>query len=296
MTDVRPEGIAAHQDGLVARWQLRHAGLSKAAIEGWAAGLRTLHDGVYLTGWGPVTQRQRWWSAVLTAPGTVLANASAAGIHDIRRPPAGIDTVVRVGARGRRTERGLLVSYSLTLTANIVDIDRLPVTTVERTIIDLWPHLAPTERVRMLREALRLRRTTTTRMLAALQAHRGRRGVESLRAEVLVLGGLRLERCLSDAEAFAVALLQEAGVTPPEVNARIAGHRADLSWPAHRLIIEIDGPSFHVLRDADIATMRRWEATGYTVRRIPSDVLYADPSTLLRLAPPAGSNIRISRL
>ena len=280
----------------MARWQLRHAGLSKAAAESWAAGLRVLHDGVYLTGWGVVTQRQRWWSAVLTAPGTVLANASAGGLHGIRRPPASVDTVARVGSRGRRTEPGLLVSYSLTLAGDLLNVDGLPATTVERTIIDLWPHLAPPERVRMLREAFRLRRTTTTRMLAALRVHRGRRGVESLRAEVLVLGGLRLDRCLSDAEAFAVAYLHEAGVDAPEVNQRIAGHRADLSWPAHRLIIEIDGPSFHVLRDADIATMRRWEAAGYTVRRIPSDVLYADPSTLLRLAPPAGSNVRIYRL
>jgi hypothetical protein len=296
MTDVRAEDLAGEQDGLVARWQLLRAGLSKAAVESWATGLRVLHDGVYLTGWGEVTQRQRWWGAVLTAPGTVLANASAAGLHGIRRPPAGLDTVVRVGTRGRRTEPGLLVSYSLTLATNIIEIDGLPVTTVERTIIDLWPHLPPLERVRMLREAFRLGRTTTTRMLAALRAHRGRRGVESLRAEVLVLGGLRLERCLSDAEAFAVAFLHEAGVEAPDVNERIAGHRADLSWPAQRLVIEIDGPSFHVLRDADILTMRRWEAAGHTVRRIPSDVLYADPSALLRLAPPAGSNVRISRL
>ena len=230
--------------------QLRHTGRSKATIEGWGAGLRVLHDGVYLTGWGAVTQRQRWWSAVLTAPGTVLANASAGGLF----------------------------------------------TTAERTIIDLWPHLAPAERVRMLREALRLRRTTTTRMLAALHAHRGRRGVESLRTEVVLLGGLRLERCRSDAEAFAVALLHDAGIDAPDVNEPIAGRRADLSWPAHRLIIEIDGPSFHVLRDADIATMRRWEGAGYTVRRIPSDVLYADPSTLLRLAPPARPNVPICRL
>ncbi len=295
MTVVRPEDIAARQDGLVARWQLRHAGLSKAAIEGWSAGLRVLHDGVYLTGWGQITQRQRWWSAVLTAPGTVLANASAGGAHGIRQPPVTIDTVTRVGARGRRTEPGLLISYSLTLATNLLEIDGLPVTTVERTIIDLWPHLAPRERVRMLREALRLRRTTTTRMLAALHTHRGRRGVASLRSEVLTLGGLRLERCRSDAEAFAVAVLHDAGVDAPDVNEPIAGHRADLSWPAHRLIVEIDGPSFHVLRDADVATMRLWEAAGYTVRRIPSDVLYAGPATLLRLAPPARSNVRLSR-
>lgn len=292
--DVRPEEIATRQDGVVARWQLRHAGMSLRAIEAWSHGLRVLHAGVYLTGWGGVTQRQRWWAAAVTAPGTVLGQASAAAVYEIRQNPSAGETVIRVGCRGRHSEPGLLVSYSLTLAGHIRDVRGLPATTVERTLIDLWPHLPPDARSRMLRESLRLRRTDPARLLAALQVHRGRRGVASLRAEVLELAGLQLERCLSDAEAFAVALLHASRVPRPEVNVRIGGRRADLSWPELRLIIEIDGPSFHVLRDKDIENTRRWEAVGYVVRRVPSDVLYADPAAVLRLAPPPAGRTSIS--
>ena len=50
-----------------------------------------------------------------------------------------IVTVTRVGNRGREHSRGLHVSYSLTLRGHITEHDGLPITTVERTIIDLWP-------------------------------------------------------------------------------------------------------------------------------------------------------------
>jgi len=194
-------------------------------------------------------------------------------------------TVTRVGNRGREHSRGVHVSYSLTLRGQITEYDGIPITTVERTVIDLWPHLSPRARSRMLREALRLRSTTAPRMLAAIHGHRGRRGVASLRVEVDVLGGLRLERCRSDAEAWAVALIADAGLEAPDVNEGVAGEEADLSWPQARLIIELDGPSYHVLRDADIRKMKVWHAAGFDVQRLSTDAVYADPERLLTLVP-----------
>lgn len=286
MTDVRPGLIAREQAGLVARWQLVRAGMSEAAAEHWAAGARSLHDGVSLTGWAPPTQRQLWWAAVLSAPGTVLSHASAAALWGIRPVVGPIQTVTRVGARGREHPAGLLVSYSLTLAGSITQHDGIPVTTVERTNIDLWPHLSPRARSRMLREALRLKLTTGPRMHAAIRRHRGRRGVASLRVEVEALGALALDRCKSDAEAWAVALIAEARRAMPLVNEEIAGEEADLAWPGHGLIVELDGPQFHVLRDADVRKQRTWEAAGYTVLRISTDTLYADAGALLALVPP----------
>jgi very-short-patch-repair endonuclease len=138
----------------------------------------------------------------------------------------------------------------------------------------------------MLREGLRLGSTTAPRMLAAIRAHRRRRGVASLRAEVEQLGGLRLDRCRSDAEAWAVALIADAGLEAPDVNERVAGEEADLSWPAARLIVELDGPSYHVLRDADIRKMNAWREAGFDVRRLPTDAVYHEPERLLALVPP----------
>jgi very-short-patch-repair endonuclease len=285
MKDVRPEDIAGRQNGLVARWQLQRSGMSAKAVRCWAAGLRAVHEGVYVTGWAPIGERELWWAAVLTAPGTVLSHASAAALWGIRTPIGNGQTVTRVGARGRQTEPGLLVSYSLTLDHQVVNVHGLPVTTVERTVIDLWPHLSPRARSRVLREAFRLKVTTGPRMLAAIRRHRGRRGVATLRVEVQALSELALDRCKSDAEAWAVALIADARRAMPLVNAEIAGREADLAWPAHRLIVELDGPQFHVLRDADISKQRAWETAGYSVRRLSTDALYADPESLLALVP-----------
>jgi very-short-patch-repair endonuclease len=110
--------------------------------------------------------------------------------------------------------------------------------------------------------------------------------VASLRAAVEQLGGLRLDRCRSDAEAWAVALIADAGLAAPDVNERVAGEEADLSWPAARLIVELDGPSYHVLRDADIRKMKAWREAGFDVRRLPTDAVYHEPERLLALVPP----------
>jgi len=277
------------QGGVVARWQLIRAGLTGSAAEWWVRGMQPLGDGVFVTGLAPPTQRQLWWAAVLSAPGTVLGHASAAACFELRPVIGRVVTVTRPGNRGREHSRGLLVSYSLTLSGQITEHDGIPITTVERTIIDLWPHLSPRARSRMLREGLRQRSTTAPRMHAAIHAHRGRRGVASLRASVEQLGGLRLDRCRSDAEAWAVALIADAGLEAPDVNEDVAGEEADLSWPHACLIIELDGPSYHVLRDADIRKMKVWHAAGFEVLRLPTDAIYADPERLLSLVP--GSNV-----
>jgi hypothetical protein len=285
VTDVRPSEIARRQDGVVARWQLVDAGMSAAAASRWVRGLRSVHDGVHVTGWGEVTERQRWWAAVLTAPGTVLSHASAAvlwGLWPARHPVA---TVTRPGSHGREHAAGVLVSYSSMLAGNTTRHRGIPVTTVERTVIDLWPSVPRRRRSRMLREAFRLRLTTAPSMHAAIRRHRGRRGVASLRVEVEALDALALDRCRSDAEAWAVAVIADARRAMPLVNEEIAGEEADLSWPGRGLIVELDGPQFHVLRDADIRKQRIWEAAGHTVLRLSTETLYADPGALLALVP-----------
>jgi hypothetical protein len=285
MKDVRPVEIAKRQDGVVARWQLIAAGMTVDAANAWLSGLRSLYDGVHVTGWGAITDRQRWWGAVLTAPGTVLSHAAAAALHGLRPPPP-VPTVTRQGTRGRTQSEGVLVLYSSTLAGNVTEVDGIPVTTVERTIIDLWPHLGPVAREKLLREAFRLRLTTGPAMLLAIRRHRGRRGVATLRVAVEALSALQLHRCKSDAEAFAVVVTADAERPAPLINEEVAGEEADLYWPEWNLIIELDGPQWHRLRDEDIRKQRVWEAAGLTVRRLPTDRLFADTSTYLALAHP----------
>ena len=98
--------------------------------------------------------------------------------------------------------------------------------------------------------------------------------------------GLPLERARSGAEVRAMEILRNAGRPLPELNRRIGGEEADLSWPAVRLIIEIDGDPFHLDVGEDARKQAAWEGAGWVVQRLPSDDVYERPYRLLALAPP----------
>ena len=234
---------------MVARWQLIRAGLSEAGAECLGAPLAMLEDRrVPGTGWGSVTQRQRW---VECRPQGSLepssANASAAvgftGISPLLGP---IVTVTRVGTRGAEHSRGLHVGYSLTLRGDMTERDGLPVTTVERTIIDLWPQpVTPRPGSRMLREALRLvdprhacRRRSMPIAAAAGSRRCGSRWRSSAASGSTAAGPTR-RRGPSPSSPMPGAS------APTSTTGRREG--ADLSWPAHASSSSSTARRYHVL-------------------------------------------------
>jgi very-short-patch-repair endonuclease len=54
------------------------------------------------------------------------------------------------------------------------------------------------------------------------------------------------------------------------VNVEIAGEEADLSWPQHMRIIEIDGPQYHRTSAEDARKQSVWEAEVTAVDSIES--------------------------
>lgn len=289
MNHVRLEDLLARQCSGFAVWQLRTGGWSRKRIACaldrlQLAGLRNPHDGVYVVGRGALTDPERWWAGTLTAPWTVLEGRSAA-VEQFRARDDGLVHVVRPGD-GRPYRAGLLaVRYAQTLRGEVV---RAPagfrITRPERTVIDVWPQMPEGERRKVLREGLRTRRVSIGSMERALARHMRRRGITSLRDQVAVYAELQLERCRSDAEAYAMEVLHGAGLALPDVNERVAGEEADLSWPQLHAIIEIDGPQWHRLRDEDARKTAIWTAAGQTVRRISSDDVFAAPDRLVALA------------
>ena len=163
----------------------------------------------------------------------------------------------------------------------------IPITTAARTLIDLMPDLDDRQKRRATREALRLGVTTMAKIKAALERHAQRPGAPFLTALLTRYATLPYERTRSDAEAYALEILHDAGIEPPQVNLRIAGELADLVWIQRRLIIEIDGPQYHRFKDEDARKAGIWRKAGFTVRRIPSDDVFDAPERLIALA--AGS-------
>ena len=275
--------LARRQEGCVARWQLILAGWSTGRCDHALAGLRRVHDGVYVSGYAPLTTVQRWWAATLTAPRTVLSHGSAACCWGLRKHDLAPITVTRPGRTGPQRFDGCLVRYSATLRDDVSRRHGFWITTPERTVIDTWPQLRGRARERLLRDAVRLGLTTTAALAVVLARHGGRRGTASLRTTCAIYERLPLHRCRSDAEVEGLVVLDAFRVTPPQVNERRAGEEADFSWEDRRLIVEIDGPRFHQDKLEDARKTRAWIRAGYTVRRIPSDDVYATPERLIAL-------------
>jgi hypothetical protein len=287
MRDARVAQLAGSQFNRVSRRQLAEIGLSDRAIEHrvTAGRLVIVEQGVFAV--APVLDDDwgRWMGATLTAPGTRLSHASAATARGFWSSAREFETVTRPGRGGPRRHGGVLVFRSSALDGNSDVLRGIPITSAERTVQDLAAHVSTRALARAVREAVRLRQTTVSKLVDQVGKDPGRRGSRRLSAALARYTGLPLERARSGAEVRALEALRDAGVPMPRLNANVAGGEADLSWARLRLIIEVDGGPFHLDIGADADKQARWEAAGWRVLRLPSHVVYEQPERLIALAP-----------
>lgn len=287
MIDTRLAALAARQEDVVATWQLMALGWTKAMVAHRLRGTTRLYDGVHLLSHRAPRVEQRWWAASLTTPTSRLALASAAASYGMFPNPRMFEIITRPGFGGPVQQGRLLVVRTRSLTpADVSQPGGLRRTTVERTLVDLAPHLTTKQLRKAFREALRLKLTTALAVRQAADRHRGRRGVVRLRALADRYVRLPIHRCRSDAEAMALELLDGAGRPIPRVNEVVAGGEADQWWPDLQRVIEIDSRGFHQLRDDDARKTAAWRAAGLQVDRIMSDDVFDHPERYLALAPP----------
>ena len=288
MKDVHLATLAGNQFNRVAFRQMLDLGYSEAAIAHRrnAGRLVQVEDGVFA--FPPVREDDkwgRWMGATLTAPDTVLSHLCAAVAQGALSMEPAVTTVTRPGSGGPRRHGGVLVHRSATLDGDVTDENGIPITTVPRTLLDITGVVSERALARAVREAVRLDLVTLIALGDALGRYRGRRGSRRLAQVVARYSGLPLERARSGAEIRAMEILRDAGRPLPRLNHRIAGDEADLSWPAFRLIIEIDGDPFHLDIGEDARKEAAWTGAGWDVRRLSSSCVYEEPYRLLALAP-----------
>ena len=88
----------------------------------------------------------------------------------------------------------------------------------------------------------------------------------------------------SNAEMRFFRLWEETGLPVPEVNAVVAGLEVDFFWRDIRLVIEIDGASFHDRRGQGERDRRRDVALSLadcSVHRFGADRVYREPRQLI---------------
>jgi len=283
--------LACGQEGVIAIWQLLDLGWSRRKV-GWASRRwRTLHQGVWATGHNTPTADQLHWAARLTTRDSVVSHASAGASFGFFANPRAFTVITRPGRGGRERLPGLLVCHSKLLDGDVPHRPGRPsATSAPRTVLDLVAVLrSETAQRRVVRDALRVGAVTGLSLELICRRHRGRRGVALLRMFASEYASLPATRTRSDAELLAMATLAGAGEERPELNVKIAGYEADLVWRDQRVIVELDGPTFHQFESEDALRDAAWSRDGWSVNRISTDVVYDDPNQFLRFTRAARS-------
>jgi hypothetical protein len=233
--------IADRQFGHVTRQQLLRLGVPSATIAHWASRngrLVTVHAGVYAVGHQQRTAIAQAMAAVLACGDqAVLSHDSAAALWGIRTWP----TAPEVSAPHHRRRPAIRTHRTQTLTRRDIRRHRnLRVTSPSRTLLDLQSRLTDRQLVRAvndLRLAKHLRATELHRLLTA-----------SPRIHRLIDPHQNPTR--SPAEDAFLEFCRTYRVPTPKVNITLFGRERDAVFEAEKVIIEIDGYTFHNNHDS----------------------------------------------
>lgn len=241
----RAWALVAKQHGVVARWQLVELGLSRKAIEQRIrrGRLRPVMRGIYAVGRPGLTRRGRWMAAVLSCGRqAVLSHRSAAAHWEFGREDRG---PIHVSTRGTSARRrpGIRVHRRLGLRpGDLTEHRGIPVTEPVRTLLDLTLDLSDLQLERAVNEADKRDLVDPETLRAALDEHRGERGVARLR-ELLDRETFRLSD--SALEVLFRPIARAAGLPEPQTKQMVNGFEVDFFWPQLGLVVETDGLQYH---------------------------------------------------
>lgn len=253
--DVRCGRVAEPQFGLITRSQARAEGASDRQIDHRVATKlwRVVHPGVYAIAAMAETWHQDQLAACMWSGG-ISSHRSAAVLWDLpgftSKGTKVIDVTVtrchlppRCGIKVHHTNR--------LLESDRVKIGGIPVTGVERTLLDLGA-VRPISQVAAALDAALVRELTTLDRLdeyLRLVAKRGRRGCKGLRR--LIRQRVSIGKAPeSPLETRFFQLMLAEGLPSPELQFEIRHEgrfvaRVDFAWPTEKVILEMDGFRYH---------------------------------------------------
>ncbi len=294
MQDTDVLRLAARQGGVVTRAQALDLGLTPDAIRHRTrTGTWTrIGRGIYRL-LPSQDEREFLLAAVATLPDAVVSHTSAARLHGLEGVPVRSPTVTVVSSTTHRFE-GVAVRRAIVGVPDDqrVLVDRLPTTTVARTIIDLAADLHRPVWEELAQSAIVTRRCSTDqlRRVADVVCGQGRPG-SAIVGEFLAdpgAGRSALERRVA---ALLAPLRPEVEYPAPwDPNQRL-----DFAFPEARVAVEVDGYRWHATRSKFEADRRRDRAAarhGWRIVRVtwsdirdrPGEVL-ATIVALLEMSP-----------
>jgi len=286
------QGLARRQHGLVTRQQALAAGMTGDEIENRVGRLwwQPVHAGVYLLGVSLPTWEQRLRAATLAAGPTAVVSHRAAAILWQLDGFNGWPIEITI-PHGREATLASVRTYrSRTLCSADVTAHRgIPVTTIERTLLDLGRHHEERLVEVALESALRKGLTTNSALNRYLATVPGRTPGRRVLERVL-RGRGAVRHSGSPAETTMLQALRSAGVASPERQYRIQLPMeqvvtVDIAWPRQRVVLEVDGYDFHggrLAHAADLERQNKLTAAGWLVLRYSGSQVARNPGGIVR--------------
>jgi Transcriptional regulator, AbiEi antitoxin/Protein of unknown function (DUF559) len=289
--------LARRQHGVISRRQLIAGGLSLRTVTRWVdtGRLGVMHRSVYVLGHGQINSRGESMAAVLACgDGALLSHGSAAALWGLaRRRRAGPVEVTAVTGRGRP---GIVVHEGGIYKDDRAIADRIPVTSVARTLFDLAEVVDERRLGRAFEEADRLNLLQMKALEEVCARGHGRRALRPIRR--LIEEARTPVMARSDLEERFALFCREHDIVPTATNVEVLGHEVDAFWPRERVIVELDGYAFHhhhAAFEGDRAKDAARQVAGYRAIRITDWRLEREPTAvaeeiraLLDPAPAAG--------
>jgi hypothetical protein len=225
-----------------------------------AAGrLHRLYRGVYAVGHRAVSYKGELLAAVYASgKGAVLSHYDAAWLWRLWRGTGHVHHVT-VPTRGRQAQGRIKLHQVRSLHPDdVAVVDGIPVTSVERTLLDMAQFLPLNRLRRLFEEAERLRIFDLRRMEAVCARSNGRRGSGKARA---AMREARPDpaKTRSDLEIQFLEFCRAHGIREPAMNLWIEGQEVDAVWLEEKVAVELDSYEFHRTRSAFERDRIRWE-------------------------------------
>lgn len=271
--DARAAATAAESFGVLSHEELLACGLSAKQIKTRAARghLHRRHRGVYAVGHANLTLQGRFLAAVKACGAGALLSHRAAGAAWGLLGYEERDIDVTIPTAAPRRVPGLVIHRCTLAPEDRRLRDGIPLTSPERTIIDLAGQLREPALRRAVREAQARQLVSVASLLRAMERTGRRRGSATLR--LLIASGPAPTR--SELEDVVLDLLLSHGIEHPDVNKPLVidGRRVipDFRWARQRLVLEADGAAWHedkLAREGDAERQALLEAAGERVIRV----------------------------
>lgn len=210
----------------------------------------------------------------------LLSHRSAAELWGLMRTPR---IPVDVTAATGRQRSGIAVHEGGICQEERTEVERIPVTTVARTLFDLAEVVDERRLESAFEEADRLRLLEMRALEAVCARGHGRRALAPIRR--LIDEARAPDWTRSPLEARVLALCREYELPSPATNVEVLGREVDAFWPREQLIVEADSFAFHSHRAAferDRTRDAAMQAEGYRVIRVTHRRLEREPAVIAK--------------